>query len=115
MIFKYSVIFTYSDENKISQQRSTKIATWEDPESKNILNLGLQLRDSFYDAGITLPGTRMQLGETIREWIPTTGEQKIITTVFNLLNPLTYRGSLSNDSYVVPVNCDGSKSRLDSQ
>lgn len=83
-------------------------ASWEDPERKNvIMNLGLQLRDPFYDAGLDPPGTRMQLGATIREWIPSTGEQKIITSDFNLLNPLTYRGTLSNDDYGVPVNCSG--------
>lgn len=84
--------------------------SWQDPERKDVIvNLGLQLRDPFYDAGLAPPGTRMQLGGTIREWIPATGEQKIITTTFNLLNPLTYRGTLSDNDYGVPVNCSGSE------
>lgn len=83
-------------------------AAWQDPERKDvIMNLGLQLRDPFYNDGLEPAGTRMQLGATIREWIPSTGEQKIITTDFDILDPLTFRGSLSNDSYGVPINCNG--------
>jgi hypothetical protein len=91
-------------------------ASWQDPAKKNvIMNLGLQLRDPYYDAGIEPAGTRMQLGETIREWIPETGEQQTITSAFNLLDPITYRGTLSNDDYGVPINCDGSEPGLDNQ
>jgi hypothetical protein len=91
-------------------------AAWQDPGKKDaILNLGLQLRDPFYDAGKDPAGTRMQLGETIREWIPATGEQKIITSAFELEDPFTYRGTLSNDSYGPPVNCTGDLPGLENQ
>jgi len=83
-------------------------AAWQDPARENVvMNLGLKLRDPFYDAGLEPPGTRMQLGETIREWIPATGEQKILTKAFELIDPITYRSSLSDNAYGPLVNCNG--------
>lgn len=91
-------------------------AAWQNPGKKDaILDLGLVLHDPYFDAGFAPPGVRMQLGETIREWIPATGEQKIITSAFELEDPFTYRGTLSDDSYGPPVNCTGDEPGLENQ
>lgn len=88
-------------------------AAWPSPTQPNLIyNLGLELRDPFFNAGIAPAGTKMQLGASIRTWSPALGEQKVITTTFRLENPLTYRGSFSDDSVGVPVNCDGKQPGL---
>ena len=90
-------------------------ASFEDPESCLIYNLGQIVRDPYYDAGLAPAGTRMQLGATVRSWNPKTNKQKVHTSDFQLLDPLKYRGRLSDQAASTPVDCDGASPGLNNQ
>lgn len=78
-------------------------AAWQSQADPNtIFHLGLQVRN--VEGKSTL-----QMGETIQKWIPSENTDQIITSAFQLEDPLTYRGPFSDDSAGVPVDCDGSE------
>jgi hypothetical protein len=81
-------------------------AAWQDPANPStIFNLGLTVKDPYFNAGLLPPGQRLQLGNTIRSWTPCTNEQRIHTTSFDFENPILYRGSLSNNPLGEPIDC----------
>lgn len=91
-------------------------ASWEDPSTPNtIYHLGLELRDPFYDANLSPPGIRLQLGETISRWKSSKNSDKFITSAFELIDPIQYRGTLSNESVGVPLDCNGNPPGLENQ
>lgn len=89
------------------------IGTWgnthcaiQDPgEPKRVLMFGLNLKDPFYDAGLTGPGERLQMGNTIRQWIPETNTQTTLLSLFDILDPITYRSTLSDSTDVNNASC----------
>lgn len=90
-------------------------ASYQDPATGLVHHLGQQLRDPFFDAGLAPAGKRMQLGATVRTWDPATGHQEVLTSDFRLLDPLTYRGTLSNQAAGAPVDCRGASPGLENQ
>ena len=90
-------------------------ASFQDPGDSLIYTIGMQLKDPYFDAGLAPPGTKMQLGGTIRSWNPVTEEQKVLKTDFELLNVFKYRSSLSDLAASTPVDCDGSEPGLNNQ
>lgn len=91
-------------------------AAWQDPENPHLIfNGGLQLRDPFYDAGLTPPGVRMQLAETIRRWDLRTNRQEILTSAFALEDVFTFRGVDSDQPVGPPLNCTGMSPGLQNQ
>jgi hypothetical protein len=79
----------------------------EDPGDPNkIVFLGLRMEDPFYDAGLAPAGVRLQMGNTIRKWHPSTNKQKTILSMFDILDPLTYRSTLSDSDDVSGASCN---------
>lgn len=112
----------FVDTDKIGEKDAT-IAVWgdthgaiQDPASpKTVKLLGLQLKDPFYNAGITPPGQRLQLGNTIREWIPANNKQRTIISLFDQLDPITYRAILSDSTDVSGSSCSYPNTGPDNQ
>ena len=78
-----------------------------------VLHFGKVVKDPFFDAGQASPGTRLQLGATIRRWDPATGVDQVVWDPFAFLDPLAERtgGALSdpaaNSDSRIPMPCAG--------
>jgi hypothetical protein len=71
-----------------------------------ILFLGLEMKDPYFNQNLLPPGVKLQMGDTIRKWNPSTGKHKTILSMFDILDATKYRSTLSNSDDVSGASCN---------
>ena len=61
-----------------------------------VLHLGKIVKDPFFDLGLTLQGSRLQAGTSIRRWNPAAGTDTLVWDPFRFLDPINERTNAMN-------------------
>ena len=61
-----------------------------------VLHLGKIVKDPFFDTGLSMQGSRLQMGTSIRRWNPATGTDTVVWDPFRFLDPIHERTDATN-------------------